>query len=44
MQYLGFNSEGKVTNYDRFGIISWEKLIEVSSKVLTFIDVGGNEK
>jgi GTPase len=41
---LGFNSNGQITNLSKFGSVSWEEIMEKSSKVITFIDVGGNEK
>jgi elongation factor 1-alpha len=44
MQILGFDSNGKVTNYDKFRTLSWEKIAEHSAKLITFIDVGGNNK
>ena len=41
---LGFNSSGEITNLSEFGSVSWPQIMEKSSKVITFIDVGGNEK
>lgn len=41
---LGFDSEGKVTNYNDFGKCSWEQIVNNSIKMLTFIDIGGGEK
>ena len=41
---LGFNSSGEVTNLSKFGTGSWPQIMEDSSKVIHFIDVGGNEK
>lgn len=41
---LGFNSNGEVTNLSKFGSLSWPQIMEDSSKVITFIDVGGNER
>lgn len=41
---LGFNSKGEVTNQSKFGNVSWPQIMEDSSKVITFIDVGGNER
>ena len=43
-QILGFNSKGNIVNYHVLGEQSWTKIIEESSKVLTFIDLGGHEK
>jgi GTPase len=33
-----------VTNQSKFGVLSWAQIVEQSSKILTFIDVAGNEK
>ena len=41
---LGFNSSGEVTNHGKFGNVDWPEIMEDSSKVITFIDVGGNER
>jgi elongation factor 1-alpha len=41
---LGFNSSGEVTNLNKFGNMSWPEIMEDSSKVINFIDVGGDEK
>ena len=41
---LGFNSTGEVTNLSKFGNMSWPQIMEDSSKVINFIDVGGNER
>ena len=41
---LGFDSKGKVTNISKFGIQTWQQIVQESSKVLTFIDVAGSEK
>jgi len=43
-QLLGFNSKGEIANYSIIGEPAWTKIIEESSKVLTFIDLGGHEK
>jgi GTPase len=43
-QILGFNGEGKITNYDKFGKQSWEQILENSVKILNFYDMGGSEK
>ncbi|MGC9780685.1 MAG: elongation factor 1-alpha [Candidatus Heimdallarchaeota archaeon] len=43
-QILGFNSKGEIVNYNQIGNQSWTRIIEESSKVLTFIDLGGHEK
>lgn len=41
---LGFNSNGEITNLSKFGNLSWPQIMEDSHKVITFIDVGGNER
>ncbi|NHJ33477.1 MAG: elongation factor 1-alpha [Asgard group archaeon] len=43
-QIMGYDSKGLIVNYDSIGEQSWTKIIEGSSKVLTFIDLGGHEK
>jgi hypothetical protein len=44
IQILGFNEEGKITNYDKFGKQSWEQILDKSVKILNFYDMGGSEK
>ena len=41
---LGFNSKGNITNYSLGFIHSSEKLLDLSSKIITFIDIAGSEK
>ena len=41
---LGFNSNGEVTNLSKLGNMSMPQIVQNSSKVVTFIDVGGNER
>ena len=41
---LGFDSQGNVTNHSELGNPSWEQIVDSSTKVLTFIDLGGHEK
>ncbi len=43
-QIMGYDSKGRIVNYDSLNEHSWTKIIEGSSKVLTFIDLGGHEK
>lgn len=44
-QILGFDCQGEViTNRNKFGLLSWAQIVEASTKILTFIDVAGNEK
>ena len=44
-QILGFDFQGEIiTNRNKFGPLSWAQIVEASTKILTFIDVAGNEK
>ncbi|MHA1121350.1 MAG: GTP-binding protein [Candidatus Heimdallarchaeota archaeon] len=43
-QILGYDSKGRIVNYESLNEHSWTKIIEGSSKVITFIDLGGHEK
>ncbi len=43
-QIMGYSSKGHIVNYETLNEQSWTKIIEGSSKVLTFIDLGGHEK
>ncbi|MHA1213635.1 MAG: GTP-binding protein, partial [Candidatus Heimdallarchaeota archaeon] len=43
-QILGYNSKGQIVNYKLLDNQSWTNIIEESSKVVTFIDLGGHEK
>ncbi|MEA2069919.1 MAG: GTP-binding protein [Asgard group archaeon] len=43
-QILGFNGKGNIVNYSMLTEPQWTRIIERSSKVLTFIDLGGHEK
>ncbi|MBK5112428.1 MAG: elongation factor 1-alpha [Candidatus Heimdallarchaeota archaeon] len=43
-QIMGYDSRGRIVNYESLNEKSWTKIIEGSSKVLTFIDLGGHEK
>eukprot|EP00743_Colponemidia_sp_Colp-15_P004948 GILK01005333.1.p1 GENE.GILK01005333.1~~GILK01005333.1.p1 ORF type:complete len:617 (+),score=118.15 GILK01005333.1:101-1951(+) len=43
-QILGFDTEGKVTNHNTFGPLTWEEIVEDSAKILTFLDLAGDEK
>lgn len=38
---LGFDSEGNVTNFNRIGNNSIDNIVDDSSKIITFIDIGG---
>eukprot|EP01017_Pseudomicrothorax_dubius_P034907 TRINITY_DN4836_c0_g3_i3.p1 TRINITY_DN4836_c0_g3~~TRINITY_DN4836_c0_g3_i3.p1 ORF type:complete len:661 (-),score=113.15 TRINITY_DN4836_c0_g3_i3:53-2035(-) len=40
---VGFNSQGKITNHEIFSN-SWAQIIDLSTKIVTFIDIGGAEK
>lgn len=41
---MGFDSQGNVTNHTEYGHPSWEQIVDMSTKVLTFLDIGGHEK
>lgn len=43
-QIMGYDSKGRIVNYESLNEHSWTKIIEGSSKVLAFIDLGGHEK
>jgi len=43
-QLLGYNSRGEIVNYQLLQEHNWTKIIEGSSKIITFIDLGGHEK
>lgn len=43
-QIMGYDSKGRIVNYESLNEHSWTKIIESSSKVITFIDLGGHEK
>ncbi|NHJ49193.1 MAG: elongation factor 1-alpha [Asgard group archaeon] len=43
-QILGYDSVGNIVNYDDLTLPSWSDIIEASSKVITFIDLGGHER
>jgi len=43
-EIMGFNSNGKITNYQEAHKISWTEVCEQSSKLVTFIDLCGHEK
>eukprot|EP00457_Paulinella_chromatophora_P001674 gb/GEZN01001676.1/.p1 GENE.gb/GEZN01001676.1/~~gb/GEZN01001676.1/.p1 ORF type:complete len:937 (-),score=190.53 gb/GEZN01001676.1/:75-2819(-) len=44
-QILGFDGQGNVTNSSTmFGLASWAEIVEDSNKVLTFLDLAGNER
>ena len=41
---MGLDSKGKITNQGTFGNLTWPEIVDVSSKIITFIDVSGQEK
>ncbi len=43
-QLLGFDSKGEIVNYHLIEDHNWTNIIEASSKIITFIDLGGHEK
>ncbi|MBD3192667.1 MAG: elongation factor 1-alpha [Candidatus Heimdallarchaeota archaeon] len=44
LQILGFDSRGEIVNYSTLKNPMWSEIAEKSSKILTFIDLGGHEK
>jgi GTPase len=46
LQIVGFDSDGKITNHHKsfLGNLSWYEIVDQSTKILTFIDIGTNEK
>jgi len=43
-QILGFDHNGKITNYAGFGKPSWSDIVQKSSKIISFFDLPGHEK
>ena len=43
-QILGFDHNGKITNYAGFGKPSWADIVQKSSKIISFFDLPGHEK
>ncbi|NHK32240.1 MAG: elongation factor 1-alpha [Asgard group archaeon] len=43
-QILGYDSIGSIVNYNQLSDLSWTNIIEKSSKIITFIDLGGHER
>lgn len=43
-QILGFDHNGKITNYACFGKPSWSDIVQKSSKIISFFDLPGHEK
>jgi GTPase len=43
-QIIGFDAKGNITNKSLFGLLDWPEILELSSKVIRFVDVSGQEK
>ncbi|KAI7854177.1 P-loop containing nucleoside triphosphate hydrolase protein [Circinella umbellata] len=43
-EIIGYDSEGKLINYATTNISTWEQICEVSTKVITFLDLCGHAK
>jgi len=43
-QIIGFNDKGDITNKNSLGLLDWPEILELSSKVIRFVDVSGQEK
>lgn len=43
-ELLGFDSEGKVVNFDSNGVVSLQEVCERSSKIINFIDFPGHQR
>lgn len=41
---MGFDSQGNIVNNSSLINSSWEEIVDMSTKILTFIDIGGHEK
>lgn len=43
-QIIGFDGKGNITNKSSFGQLDWPEILELSSKVVRFVDVSGQDK
>lgn len=43
-QIVGFDAKGNITNKSFFGQLDWPEILELSSKVVRFVDVSGQDK
>lgn len=42
-QIIGFDEKGKITNHSSFTTLSWPEIIDKSTKIINFYDLGGSE-
>ena len=43
-QILGFDHDGKITNYQGVNKLSWSEIVKKSIKIISFLDLCGHEK
>ena len=43
-QIMGFDSYGKIVNYDSTHKLDWPEIVKKSSKIISFFDLAGHEK
>jgi len=43
-EIIGFDDKGNITNKGSFGQLDWAEILELSTKVVRFVDVSGQDK
>ena len=43
-QIIGYDYEGKIVNYQGLGKLSWQEIVQRSSKIISILDLAGHEK
>jgi GTPase len=43
-QIIGYDHEGKIVNYQGLGKLSWQEIVQKSSKIISILDLAGHEK
>ena len=43
-QIIGYDYEGKIVNYQGLGKLSWQEIVQKSSKIISIMDLAGHEK
>ena len=43
-QIIGYDYEGKIVNYQGLGKLSWQEIVQKSSKIISILDLAGHEK
>ena len=43
-QIIGYDHEGKIVNYQGLGKLSWQEIVQKSSKIISIMDLAGHEK